>query len=127
MRRRFSATLVFVAGAYLLLPELLLAQISFIPGPERGVSRGPAFVTIGDMDNDGINDVVVSTRTDDQVVVLVSACFSLSMAAATSRSATRHPSPIRTVHSTLPLATSTAEMALISLSRTVSGVPSRRT
>jgi hypothetical protein len=72
MRLRLSATLLTVAGASLLLADLAMAQIQFIPGPPRRVSRGPAYAAIGDMNNDGINDAVVSTRTDDQIVVLLS-------------------------------------------------------
>ncbi|MCX8071067.1 MAG: FG-GAP-like repeat-containing protein [Candidatus Binatia bacterium] len=54
---------VFGAGS-------LSAQVSFIPGEQRQVPNGPTYVTGGDFNGDGINDVVVSSTVRDRVSVL---------------------------------------------------------
>lgn len=46
--------------------------IQFVLGPPQQVPGGPQFVAIGDLNNDGFRDVVVSTERRDNVVSLLS-------------------------------------------------------
>lgn len=73
MRRGFL-TLV-VTTAFALLGSAGFAQsdpIQLIVGPSQQVPGGPQFVAVGDINNDGYGDAVVSTERDDQVVALIS-------------------------------------------------------
>ena len=74
MRRGFW-TLV-VTTAFALWSGAGFAQsdpIQLIVGPPQQVPGGPQFAAVGDINNDGLGDAVVSTDRDDQVVSLISA------------------------------------------------------
>lgn len=73
MRRGFL-TLV-VTTAFALLGSAGFAQsdpITLIVGPPQQVPGGPQYAAVGDINNDGFGDAVVSTERDDQVVALLS-------------------------------------------------------
>ena len=70
----------FIVGCSLLLSSMALAQesplggrIQVIVGPQSEVPRGPAFVSIGDINNDGIGDAAISCPNEDQIVSALSA------------------------------------------------------
>lgn len=73
MRRGFCATLLVVGCAVLPLRGVCLAQITFIPGPQRSVPRGPQFAAAADFDNNGISDVVISNTIADKISILFGA------------------------------------------------------
>ncbi|HVO24919.1 MAG TPA: VCBS repeat-containing protein, partial [Candidatus Margulisiibacteriota bacterium] len=70
MTRGFCATLV-VVGCAMLLRTVCLAQITFVPGPQRSVPPGPTFAAAArDLDGDGIADMVVSHTLTAKITVL---------------------------------------------------------
>jgi len=74
-----------VTTAFVLWGSAGFAQsdpIQLIVGPAQQVPGGPQFVAIGDINNDGFQDAVVSSERDDQIVALISAGASGSFSTA---------------------------------------------
>lgn len=80
MRPAFVASRFIVGCVLLVMGSVALAQesplggrVQAIVGPAHAVPRGPQYVAVGDIDNDGRLDAAISCTTDDNVVSALSA------------------------------------------------------